>query len=112
VIRKRIEEERAKFGIGGAGESEAYATLVGEYESLIVDREFAEQAYLTALTNYDAAQAEAQRQSRYLAAHIKPTLAQSADYPRRGVILGAMALFAFAAWGTLSLVYYSIRDRR
>jgi capsular polysaccharide transport system permease protein len=112
VIRKRIEEERAKFGIGGGGDTEAYATLVGEYESLIVDREFAEQAYLTALTNFDAAQAEAQRQSRYLAAHIKPTLAQSAEYPRRPVLLGAMALFLFVGWATMALVYYSIRDRR
>jgi capsular polysaccharide transport system permease protein len=113
VIEKRIEEERSKFGISGETQSgRAYADLVGEYESLIVDREFAEQAYLTALTNFDAAQAEAQRQSRYLAAHIQPTLAQSSEYPRRAVILLLIGFFAFAVWATLSLVYYSIKDRR
>ncbi|MEM0937180.1 MAG: capsule biosynthesis protein [Pseudomonadota bacterium] len=113
VIEKRIEEERAKFGIGGGGASdEAFADLVGEYESLIVDREFAEQAYLTALTNFDSAQAEAQRQSRYLAAHIQPTLAESAEYPRREMILLAIGFFAVAAWGTALLIYYSIKDRR
>lgn len=113
VIEKRIDEERSKFGISGETQSgRAYADLVGEYESLIVDREFAEQAYLTALTNYDAAQADAQRQSRYLAAHIQPTLAQSSEYPRRGVMLLLIGFFAFAIWATLSLVYYSIKDRR
>ncbi len=113
VIEKRIDEERAKFGIGGGGTSDiAFADLMGEYESLIVDREFGEQAYLTALTNFDAAQAEAQRQSRYLAAHIQPTLAESAEYPRREMLLLALAFFALAIYGTLMLIYYSIKDRR
>lgn len=113
VIEKRIREERAKFGIGGAGENrEAYATLVGEFESLMVDREFAEQSYLSALTALEAAQAEAERQTRYLAAHIRPTLAQSAEYPQRETILMVLALFAFAAWATAALIFYSIKDRR
>lgn len=113
VIEKRIDEERAKFGIGGTTQSgEAYATLVGEYESLIVNREFAESAYLTALTNFDAAAAEAARQSRYLAAHIRPTLAQTPEYPRRLTIILVGALFCFMAWATTTLVYYSIKDRR
>jgi capsular polysaccharide transport system permease protein len=113
VIEKRIREERAKFGIGGGGEDrEAYATLVGEFESLMVDREFAEQSYLTALTALEAAQAEAERQTRYLAAHIRPTLAQSAEYPQRETILMVLALFAFAAWATAALIFYSVKDRR
>lgn len=113
VIEKRIDEERAKFGIGGGGSSDiAFADLMGQYESLIVDREFAEQAYLTALTNFDAAQAEAVRQSRYLAAHIQPTLAESAEYPRREMILLALAFFGIAIYGTLMLIYYSVKDRR
>lgn len=113
VIENRIAEERAKFGISGATRSgQDYASLVGDYESLIVNREFAESAYLTALTSFDAAQAEAQRQTRYLAAHVRPTLAQSAEYPRRATILGVFALFAAMAWATLALIYYSVRDRR
>ncbi|MEM9249434.1 MAG: hypothetical protein AAGB05_12160 [Pseudomonadota bacterium] len=113
VIEKRIDEERAKFGIGGGDSSElAFADLMGQYESLIVDREFAEQAYLSALTNFDAAQAEAQRQSRYLAAHIQPTLAESAEYPRREMLLLVLAFFAVSLYATLILIYYSIKDRR
>lgn len=113
VIENRIADERSKIGIGetSAG-TQAFASLVGEYESLIVDREFAEQSYLAARANLDAAQAEAQRQTRYLAAYTQPTLAQSSEYPQREMLLGVFGLFALAAWSVGALIYYSIRDRR
>ncbi|WP_299728141.1 capsule biosynthesis protein [uncultured Tateyamaria sp.] len=112
VIQKRIDAERRKLGLGtGAQEGVVFADLVGEYEGLIVDREFAEAAYTSALATHDAALAEARRQSRYLAAHIRPTLAQQAEYPERIKTLLIVALFSFLAWTILSLVYYSLRDR-
>jgi len=113
VIQSRIAEERSRFGAGGKGPGgEDYATLVAGFERLDVDRQFAETAYMSALAAYDAALAGAQRTSRYLAAHIKPTLAESSRYPERGVILGLGLLFAFLIWATGVLVYYSVRDRR
>lgn len=113
VIEARIEDEKRKLGIGDSGTgSDAFATLVGEYERLLVDREFAEQTYTAALAAYDAAQAEARRQSRYLAAHVRPTLAQKSEYPERLTLLGLIALFLFLVWTVLVLVGYSLRDRR
>lgn len=113
VIEARIAEERQKLGIGGAGaESEAFATLIGEYERLTVDRRFAEETYTAALAGYDAARSEARRQSRYLAAHVRPTRAEAAMFPRRGLILGLGALFLFLGWSVLSLLAMSLRDRR
>jgi capsular polysaccharide transport system permease protein len=113
VIENRIAAERAKFGAGEAdGSRGAYATLINEYEGLIVDREFAETSYVAALTNFNAAQAEALRQSRYLAPHIRPTLAESSEYPQRGMLLGVLALILFMGWSILVMLYYSIKDRR
>ena len=112
VIQVRIDAERRKLGFGaGADTGEVFADLVGEYEGLLVDREFAERSYTAALASYDVAQAEARKQSRYLAAHIRPTLAEKAEYPERGKILALMALFLLLGWAILSLVYYSLRDR-
>lgn len=112
VIQKRIDAERRKLGLGTDGEEGVvFADLVGEYEGLIVDREFAEIAYTTALATHDAAVATASRQSRYLAAHVKPTLAQKAEYPERPKIVSLIALFSFLSWAILCLVYYSLRDR-
>ncbi len=113
AIRARIQEERDKFGGGSStAGGEDYATLVAEFERLNVDQEFAEQKYTGALQNYDIAQAEAQRQSRYLAAYLNPTRAQSPEYPQRSLLLGLAGLFLLIAWSTLMLILYSLRDRR
>lgn len=110
VIETRIEDERQKLGRGGEGED--YATLLAEFERLAVDRQFAEQAYTAALATYDQALAEARRKSRYLAAYVRPTRAEAAEFPQKPVILGLAAFFLAAGWAIAVLVYYSIRDRR
>lgn len=112
VIKGRINSERRNLGLGEEGEGEeAFASLVGEYEGLIVDREFAETAYTAALAAHDAALAEVRKQSRYLAAHVKPTLAERAQYPERIKILALVAMFSFFSWAIFCLVFYSLRDR-
>jgi capsular polysaccharide transport system permease protein len=113
VIRDRIARERESFAVeevGGIGAD--YPTLMAEYESLSVDREFAEETYRVALAALDVARDRASRQTRYLAAYIRPTLAQAPEYPQRWVLLGLIALLLVLSWSILSLVYYSIRDRR
>lgn len=115
VIQSLIEKERAKFGMGGTtrmDDGRDYSTLVGEFERLMVDVEYAQESYLAAQTVLDTAQAEAQRQSRYLATFIKPSLPQSSQYPEREIL----SLFAFGMlfliWAIGVLIYYSLRDRR
>lgn len=112
VIEARIEKEKRKLGFGEvSGGDDAFATLVGQYESLVVDREFAEQTYTAALAAFDAAQAEARRQTRYLAAHVRPTLAEKSQYPQRVTLLALILLFSFLTWAMTVLVIYSLRDR-
>ena len=115
VINRRIADERSKFSFGGpaSGNSgEDYATIVSEFERLAVDRAVAEEAFRSATMLLDAARAEAQRQSRYLAAHIQPTLAQSAQYPRVSLILPIAAVLLLLVWAVAVLIFYSVRDRR
>ena len=113
VIERRIAEEREKLGIGESGTGgDAMANLVGEYEILTVDREFAEQSYTGALAAYDAALAEARRQSRYLAAHVRPTLSERSEFPQRAMLWATVTLFLALAWSIVVLVAYALRDRR
>ena len=86
--------------------------MLGAYEELQVDTEFANTAYTQALAGLAAARAEARRQSRYLAPHIEPTLAERALYPRRALLAGLTGLFLLLGWGILLLVYYNVRDSR
>jgi len=112
VIRERSRQERENFVAGDVTVvGTDYPTLLSDYESLRTDREFAEEAYRAALTALDSARSNAERQSRYLATHIRPTLAQSAGYPQRPMLTGLAALFLLMVWSIGALVYYSLRDR-
>ena len=114
VIRERIVLERQSFASAdpeSGGLDEDYPELIAEFESLSVDREFAEETYRASLAAFELARDNAARQSRYLATYISPTRAQTSEFPQRAVLAGLAALFLLMAWSILSLIYYSIRDR-
>jgi capsular polysaccharide transport system permease protein len=110
AISDRIEDERTT--LGAPGTDGKMPEVVGDFEALKVDLEFASQAYTQALANLALARAEARRQSRYLAAHVEPTLAESSLYPLRALLSGLVGLFLVLGWSIAMLVYYNVRDSR
>lgn len=113
VIRDRISAERQTFASDSdtniAGET--YPALIAEFESLMVDLQFAEETYRASLAAVDVARANASRQTLYLAPYITPTLPQTAEFPQRFVLSALAALFLTLIWATGALIYYSVRDR-
>ncbi len=114
TIERRLADERQKFGMGADGSTGGrdYARIVAEYEGLVVDREVAEESFRSATLIYNTAQGEANRKSRYLAAHVEPTLPQGAIYPSYTMILMLTGVLLFLGWSLATLIFYSIRDRR
>lgn len=112
VLEQQMATERLKVGIGPMGGGDAFAALMDKYEALSVDRQFAEQSYTAALATFDAANAEARRKSRYLAAYVEPTIAETSRYPKRGHQLIYVALFLTLAWVIAVLMGYAVKDRR
>jgi len=110
AVTGRIEAERASLGVAATGD--ALPDVVGRYEELLVDLEFANNAYVQTLAGLTTARAEARRQSRYLAPHVAPTRAESALYPRRTLLAALTGLFLVLGWAVLMLVYYNMRDNR
>lgn len=112
VIRNRINEERRVFTQQNVTVDQTdYPSLLAQYESLLVDQAFAEATYQAALTAADAARSNADRQTLYLANFIRPTLAESAQYPQSLLIIFLTAVFSTLTWAVIALVYYSLRDR-
>ncbi|SLN56825.1 hypothetical protein ROJ8625_02838 [Roseivivax jejudonensis] len=117
-IRGQISSERSQMAedVGGSEETgpngRSYSRLLEEYEALRADQEFAEEAYVSSRAARDSALAEAQRQSRYLASYVAPTLAETAEFPRRWVLLSLVAGSLFLTWSIGTMIYYSLRDRR
>jgi capsular polysaccharide transport system permease protein len=110
AIRERIDAERASLGLEGA--EGALPDVLSAYEALQVDLEFANTAYTRSLAALTGANAEARRQSRYLAPHIEPTEASTALYPRRLLLAGLTGLFLMLGWGVAMLIFYNARDNR
>ncbi|MGB7261288.1 MAG: sugar transporter [Albidovulum sp.] len=110
AITARIEAERTSLGIGGIDVS--VTEVLGRFEELATDLEFAAAAYTQALTNLALARTEARRQTRYLAVHIEPTLAEMSLYPQRYLLVGLIGGFMFLIWGFVMVFYYNIRDTR
>lgn len=110
AIRDQIDAERRRIS-ESSGEPASLVETIGQYEELLVDMEFAENAYQSALAAEEQARAEARRKSRYLGVHIPPTLAEESLYPQRGLLVLFIFLCALAAWSTAVLIYYNIREK-
>ena len=115
TLEARIAKERTRLGSGErtmADTARPLSAIVGDFEELLVDRELAEQAYTLALSTYEQAQAEARRRHRYVAAHIRPTLSEEAEYPDRPLWIGGVFLLALLSWAIVVLGAFNVADRR
>ena len=112
VIQDRIASERLTFATQDVTTFDTdYPRLIAQFESLMVNQEFAELTYTAALTALDAARSNIERQSLYVATFIRPTLAQRAEYPQRAMTVILAAIFLVLIWSAITLIYYSLRDR-
>jgi capsular polysaccharide transport system permease protein len=113
ALERQVEVERAKLGKGAGAEQrgqESIGGLVASYEELLVEREFSEKAYVSALSSLERARVEADRQQRYLASVVRPTLPQEALYPKRILAIASFFFICLVLWALGVLVVYAVRD--
>jgi len=110
ALKAQIEKRRSTISGNKKGNNTAISIQLTKYETLEVERRFAEQAYASSLNSLEQARRDADRQQRYLAVHLYPLSAEKSEYPRRirNIFLAAFLLIAF--WGIGALLVYSIRD--
>ncbi|MEM0949208.1 MAG: hypothetical protein AAGK37_17555 [Pseudomonadota bacterium] len=111
AIRNQIANERSSIA-GDPAAGRSLTEIIGEYEELLVDLEFSQNAYIAALAAEEQARIEANRRSRYLAVHVPPTRAEESIYPQKAILLLVIAACAFSFWAVVVMIYYNVRDRR
>ncbi len=101
VLRRRIEAlenqidvERRKLG----GDDNALAGAIAEYESLMLEREFAQRAYSAALASVETTKIENRKQRVYIERIVSPQLSDSAPYPYRLLWIAVVFLAGLAAF--------------
>ncbi|WP_319412557.1 hypothetical protein [uncultured Cohaesibacter sp.] len=108
ALEKQVTEERAL--IAEDSSDGTISALMEGYRDLLMEQEFAEKAYTTALTAVETAQLEANRRQRYLVTFVQPKQPETALYPER--LLNVFLTFIISAivWAIGVLVVYAIRD--
>jgi len=116
-IERQIAAERSRLGTGSSGASgldgaqgSSLNLAVAQYEALAVDLEFRQRAYLSALSSLEAARIEADRQQRYVAAFVTPSIPEEALYPKAMISLSVIALVTFLIWGVFSMFIQIVRE--
>jgi len=117
ALEKQLTLERKGLGKGNRetvnGGAKTIGSLSGRlnlYESIRMDQEFAEKAYLSAMGSLERARMEADRQQRYLAVFVNPRLPEVAIYPRRGTNMVMFFAIFSIFWMLTILIVYAVRD--
>jgi len=85
-------------------------SVSSEYERLSLERTFANNQLVTALTGLEQARIDAIRQNLYLARIVEPGKPSIAVEPRRVRSVLTTFLFGMLAWGILSLLVAGVRE--
>lgn len=86
------------------------SNVVGEYEKLDLDRQFAQTALTSALQTLDQAKSNAVAQHLYITPFVRPSLPQSSTYPNRFMSILTIGFVCFLLWTIGLLVVRSIGD--
>ena len=110
ALEAQIAVQRSETSSPNEASGAALTGQLATYETLEVERNFAQQAYTSALSSLEKARVEADRQQRYLAVYSTPAVPQYPLYPRR--ILNTFLIFAGLSlvWGIGTLIVYAVRD--
>ncbi len=97
---------RADQGAGGGGRQ------VTDYETLVIQRESAEQKLVAANTAFDTARATAQQREKYVVRVVNPSQPDRPTAPKRLLDFLTVMVFALAGYAIISLAVAGIRDHR
>ena len=106
AYQNQADNERAKI----AGQDTSLAPLIGEYERLTIDRDFAARELTAASSAVESARLEMRRKRLYLERIVPPDLPDSARAPRRFYSIGIVFITCLLLWGTVSLIIAGLRE--
>lgn len=106
-LEEQIRSENLKLV---DNQSQSLSASIARFEPLVLEKEFAEKAYESALTSLEVARTEAAQQHRYLAIVVSPSMPDEPTHPQR--LLGVLTVFALAlvGFGVLSLLLAAARE--
>lgn len=107
-LEQQLAKEKAR--LVGTREGLAINAWVSEYETLMIESEFAKKQLTTAMTALETARASLLAKTRYIVPIEKPTLPDESRYPLAWVFTLVTFLGLFLLYGLIRLIIASIRE--
>jgi capsular polysaccharide transport system permease protein len=85
-------------------------TSFADFEGAMVEKEFAQKAYESAMATLEMARADADRQHRYVAVIAAPSKPDESTYPHRVRSVLTAFVASFLLWGVFSLMIAAVRE--
>lgn len=108
AFESQVQGERLRI----AGEANSLAPKMGEYEQLLLQREFAVKSLTAAEAALESARIDARRKQLYLERVVNPNLPDRAEQPHRWMAVFMVAISTLLAYATLALVLAGLREHR
>ncbi len=108
AYQRQAQDEQAKM----AGENDSLAPMIGEYETLSLERDFADKKLASAATAAEEARLEARRKRLYLERIASPNLPDSASEPHRLQSLATALATLLLIYGSVALVLAGLREHQ
>lgn len=108
AVEKQLSKERSR--LVGKEQPEALNAWVSEYESLMIESEFARKQLTAAMTAVETARATLLTKTRYIVAIEEPTLPDESRYPRTWIATICAFLGLSLLYGLVRLIIASIRE--
>ncbi len=117
VLKSQIKSTREQLArteadVGKRSDNgSALSAVVGEYEQLSLEMQFAQNMVTGAMQALSQARANALAQHLYITPYVRPHLPQSSTYPRRFMSVVLVALMALSFWIAALMIVRSVRER-
>ena len=106
AFQSQADSQRSKI----AGQDTSLAPMIGEYEQLIIDRDFAAKELTAASTAMESARLDMRRKHLYLERIVSPNLPDSAREPRRLYSIWVVFIGSLLIYATVALILAGLRE--
>ena len=113
ALEQQLKTERDRLGQGEEKLGKGNSTLSGvveDYQSLLLEQEFAQKAYISAQSSLERARVTADQQQRYLGTFVPPRRPETAIYPTRIINIAVFFVLNLILWAIGVLAVYAVRD--
>ncbi|WP_288704796.1 capsule biosynthesis protein [uncultured Bilophila sp.] len=109
AVESQLDQEKQRLA-GLRSQEDNLNAVVGEYEDLTIEAEFAQKQLVTAMSALESARVHEVAKSRYVVAFQQPTLPDESLYPRPFLFTAYVFVGALLLLGLGSLITASIRE--